>query len=380
MKKKFRINTLLLFLILTAFTKIFAQQHVCGAELEKLLGKPSCLEGYQPNQSGPLHRMNAREGEKDDSTFSVEKIIIASDSVMIHGWLYLPLGEGKFPLMVMTNGGGSDPRRIKSLSNWMAPIFAHCGIATFVHDKRGTGESGGDFAKTTYNDYIRDAGNCAAFLSKHQKINSDKVGVMGGSEGGRIAVLAASRYAEIKFVISFAGTVVNTVEDRIYAQTGSFKARGIPDSTINAIIPLWRRSLEAWKSNDLEEHEKVNKEIREWRKKFDPEILPATKQEMDSNPDFREVLSTWYSIQYDYLSELAHFNKKWLAVFGEADQVVPTEASVKNIEYYMTLSGNKNYATAVIPNVGHSPVNVETNRVVRIDNLSINWLNENILK
>jgi len=351
---------------------------ISGPGVEVLMKKPLCLEGYRPNQAGLLSRIDAKPGEKDDSTFTVEKIKIPSNGFLINGWLYLPEKEGKFPLIVLTNGGGDGSRAIKSLSDWIAPILAHCGYAAFVHDKRGTGESEGDYVKTNYDDYITDAGNCALFLSKHKRIDPEMIGVLGGSEGGRIAVLAASRFPVIKFVISFAGTVVSMEEDRIYAQMGAYKTRGYSDSLINIITPLWKRSFDAWASNNPAEHKKVNKEIAEWRKKFDREILPFTKEEMDSIPELRAVLPTWYSMPNDYLTELGHFTKKWLAIFGEVDKVVPTEASVKNIIRYMGLSGNKDYKIVIIPRCGHAPVDVETKRMIRIDNMIINWLNENM--
>ncbi len=160
------------------------------SQLEKLVKRPLCLEGFRSNQCGPLSRIDAKEGEKDDSTFTVEEIKIPSNGLMINGWLYLPLGSGKFPLIVLTNGGGNITPNIKSLSNWIAPILAHCGYAAFVHDKRGTGKSEGSFVTSTYEDFIRDAGNCAIYLSKHKRINPDMVGIMGGSKGGIIAVSA----------------------------------------------------------------------------------------------------------------------------------------------------------------------------------------------
>jgi len=153
----------------------------------------------------------------------------------------------------------------------------------------------------------------------------------------------------------------------------------INDSLYARVKPLWERSFKAWASNDPKKHELVNKEIADWRKVFDRGILPYTKQEMESIPSFSDVLPTWNSLQYVYLSELKYFNKKWLAIFGEVDRVVPTETSVKNIIYYMSLSGNNNYSIAVIPECGHAPVNVETKRMIRIDNISINWLNDNVI-
>ena len=348
--------------------------------LEKMMTRPEKLEGYRSNQTGPLTRINDDGSETTDSTFTVEQIKVPSDGLLIHGWLYLPRGKEKVPLVVLTNGGGDGSRAIKSLSDWIAPILAHCGYAAFVHDKRGTGLSEGDFAMTTYNDYINDAGNCATFLANHSRIDPGKIGIMGGSEGGRVAVIAASRFPVISFVISQAGTVVTGIEDRLNAQLNGMKDGGIlTDSLLKEVEPLWKRSFLAWASHDPAEHEKVNREIMEWRKKYDRNLLPFTKQEMDSIQDFRVVLPTWNSMSEDYLSELSHFTKKWLAIFGEADRVVPTDASVKNILHYMSLSGSKSYNIAIIPEMGHVPVNVKTKRMVRIDNLVVNWLNENVV-
>lgn len=355
-------------------SKILSQE-----QLNKLLEKAPCLEGYWPNQSGPLSRLDLPEGAPADSTFTTEKMKILSDGLLINGWLYLPLGSGKHPLVVLTNGGGDNSRPIKSLSDWLAPILAHCGIAAFVHDKRGTGESEGVFVKTTYDDYITDAGNCALFLSKHPRIDSTKIGVIGGSEGGRIAVIAASRYPIIKYVVSFAGTVVSAIDDRINAQKGWLKSLNLNDTAFVEILALHEKSIRAWASNKPVEHDKVNKEIEIMRQKYDTTLLPYKKEEMDSIPEFAAVLPTWYSLPNDYMSEMKHFNKTWLAIFGEVDPVVPTAASVENILNYMSLIGNRKYAVAIIPECGHAPVNVKTKRMIRLDNLLINWLNENVI-
>lgn len=348
-------------------------------QIDSLLQKPECLIGYFPNQTGYLTKVDSTGKELFDTTFTIQQIKIPSGDALINGWLYLPLGNEKYPLVVLTNGGGNIIRNIRSFSDWLAPILAHCGIAAFVHDKIGTGDSEGDFAKTTYEDYITDAGNCTAFLSKHEQIDSDLIGIAGASEGGRIAVIAASRYPEVKFVISFAGTVVSAVDDRINAQKGWLKSLNLPDSTFKEVLDLHEKSIRAWASDDHEEHEKVNQEIFEMREKYDAQILPYTKQEMDSIPDFEIILSTWYSLRYDYMSEMEHFSKKWFAIFGEEDQVVPTFESVENISFYMNLSGNNDYNVAVLPDCGHSPVNIKTSRMVRLDNLIINWMNGNVL-
>ncbi len=387
--KKGRKDTSLFFIMFLISLNQYAQDSVIDTlnshiyterQLNSLLEKPPCLEGYRPNQSGPLSKLDLTAINSTDSTFTVERIRIPSDGLQINGWLYLPLGNGKHPLVVLTNGGGDGSRPIKSLSDWLGPVLAHCGIAAFVHDKRGTGESEGIFAETIYDDYVNDAGNCAIFLANHSRIDSANIGVIGGSEGGRIAVLTASRYPIIKFAVSFAGTVVSAADDRIYAQTNWLHSLNLPDTIYNEVLSLHIKSIKAWASNDPLNHKKANEEISELRKKYDSQILPFTKQEMDSIQEFVAVLPTWYSLPNDYLTELEHFNKKWLAIFGEADQVVPTMASVSNIIHYMAVSGNKDYHIAVIPNCGHAPVNLETKRMIRLDNIILNWLNEDVFK
>jgi hypothetical protein len=349
------------------------------SQLERLFRTPECLKGYRPMQAGPLRRIDAPAGETPKPTYTVERVKVPSDGLSINGWLYLPPGIGKSPLIVLTNGGGNVPSAIKSLSDFMAPVLAHCGIAAFVHDKRGTGESQGVFRETTYDDYIRDAGNAAIFLAWHPRIDRDVIGVMGGSEGGRIAVLAASRYPLVKFAISMAGTVVSMVDDRLYAQLNGFRDRGTSEQTIAEITPFWEQSLAAWASRDPRAHEQVDRDIAEWRKKYPRAILPFTKQEMETRPELERVLSTWRSLPSDYLTELTRFRKKWFALFGAADRVVPTEVSVKNILRYMALSGNKNFAVAVIPRCGHTPVDVETKQRVLFENLTLNWISENVV-
>lgn len=57
---------------------------------------------------------------------------------------------------------------------------------------------------------------------------------------------------------------------------------------------------------------------------------------------------------------------------------MPTQASIRNIEHLMALSGNEECEVAIIPRCGHAPVDVETKSLIRIDNLVINWMNDRL--
>ena len=124
----------------------------------------------------------------------------------------------------------------------------------------------------------------------------------------------------------------------------------------------------------------MNAELLAARTKFDRALLPITKAEFESSPGSRAALPTWNSLGSEYLGEMRHFTKPWLAMFGEIDTVVPTRESVRNIQSLMAVSGNKDYAIVILPRVGHAPVDVETKRMVRIDNITLNWLDAHLIR
>ena len=351
-----------------------------SAEMKEMMTRPVRLEGWWTNQTGPLSRRDLAEDAPPVSTFTVESLRIPSEGDTLQGWLYLPFGTEPCPLIVLTNGGGGGTRPIKSFSDFLAPILAHCGYAALVHDKRGTGASTGEFRNTTYDDYITDAGNCALYLKDHPRIDTARIGVCGASEGGRIAVIAASRFPVFSFVISYAGTVVSAVDDRINAQKGWLQSLGLSDSVYEVVLALHERAIRAWASDDPAKLDSVDREIVEMRKIYGNDYLPWTKAEMDSIPFFDDILPTWNSLKEDYMSEMTGFRKKWFAIFGAEDVVVPTNASVKNILRDMALSGNPDYTVAVIPDCGHTPVSSVTGRMVRFDHMIVHWLDEHVAR
>ena len=169
------------------------------------------------------------------------------------------------------------------------------------------------------------------------------------------------------------------VDDRLYAQLNGLRDRGTGEQVIGEITPLSEQSLAAWASTDLKALDRINRDIVEWRKKYPRAILPFTTQEMETRPELEALSSTWRSLRSEYLTELTRFRKRWLAAFGALDRVVPTEAGVKNIVRYMGISGNKDYAVAVIPRCGHTPVDLETKQRVLFENLTLNWIDENVV-
>jgi fermentation-respiration switch protein FrsA (DUF1100 family) len=109
--------------------------------------------------------------------------------------------------VVMLHGTGSSRDEAGNGYKTAAPILAvKYGIATIRIDFRGNGDSKADYMQYTFKTAVEDAVAAANYLGKLESVNANKLGVMGWSQGGTDALLAAGQHPEIfKCVVTWAG-------------------------------------------------------------------------------------------------------------------------------------------------------------------------------
>ena len=83
--------------------------------------------------------------------------------------------------------------------------MAKAGIATIRFDYIGNGDSTSDYIDFTYDKGVEDAMKCYEYLKTLGTIDMDHVGVMGWSQGGRLALLTAARNEVFTSVLTWAG-------------------------------------------------------------------------------------------------------------------------------------------------------------------------------
>lgn len=116
--------------------------------------------------------------------------------VKLRGRLVLPAGQDKVPVVVMVHGSenysGVD-------LYYQQYLFPSEGVGVFVYDKRGTGGSSGKYTQN-FHELSDDA---VAALREALRLGGERVGrigYLGGSQGGWIAPLAASKAPQAQFV------------------------------------------------------------------------------------------------------------------------------------------------------------------------------------
>lgn len=135
----------------------------------------------------------------------------AKASAVFSGTLTYPVGyeqmnKQKVPVVLMVTGSGQENRNEEMFDHQpflvLADYLAHHGIASLRYDDRGFAKSTGDASQSTMKDNAEDARCGFNYLKSLKKFG--KIGVMGHSEGGSIAMMLAAEGLP-DFIVSLAG-------------------------------------------------------------------------------------------------------------------------------------------------------------------------------
>jgi pimeloyl-ACP methyl ester carboxylesterase len=135
-----------------------------------------------------------------------------SGSVHLAGTLVIVGQTGPGPVVLLISGSGPLDRDSNSeqfsidVMKQIADHVARAGLSSFRYDKRGVGESGGDFMSTGLHDNIDDAAAAVDMLRARGDIDPDRIIVVGHSEGAVIATELAAADPRLAGVALLAGT------------------------------------------------------------------------------------------------------------------------------------------------------------------------------
>jgi len=122
-----------------------------------------------------------------------KELTIDSNGNRLSATLCLPAEKGKFPALLFLHGSGpldrdgNMPGQRLDIFNAIAHYLAGEGVASLRYDKRGCGKSSGDYYRAGHSDLVDDAVNCLDALGQSDQCISDRLFVLGHSEGTVIA-------------------------------------------------------------------------------------------------------------------------------------------------------------------------------------------------
>ena len=321
-----------------------------------------------------LEKPNRPQEPKEPYPYNSEEVLFENekDNIVLAGTLTFPKEGSNFPAVVMITGSGGQDRNEELLGHKpflvISDYLTRNGIAVLRFDDRGIAQSTGDHSKATSEDFANDVLAAVQFLKERKEIDKTKIGLIGHSEGGMIAPLAAIQSDDVSFIILMAGPGIPG-DSILYLQGALIqRAEGESEEKIKKSVEL-QRSIFKMVINSTDD-EKLNKDLRD---KFYEEYPNMTEEEKKEIGDpevyldmqIKTITSPWfkYFLKFDPAPVLEKVKCAVLAINGENDLQVPPRENLSAIKSALERSGNNNFEVVELKRLNHLFQSSETGRI-----------------
>jgi dipeptidyl aminopeptidase/acylaminoacyl peptidase len=292
-----------------------------------------------------------------------ESIKFSNRGATLAGTLFLPAKPGRHPAVVLFHGSGPQAR-----DSDRAAWFAGWGIAALTYDKRGVGQSTGDFRTIPFQDLVEDGLSGIAFLKARNDIDAQHIGVWGLSQGGWLGPLAASRSNDVAFVISVSGPGVTPGEQMIFYYANQLRDQGLSNTDVEEASAL-RRKVWSYLATGAG-YEQAKSEVQRSKSKGWCAALRAQGDNLFGSFERAntERNGNWFKTEmnYDPVATLRKLKVPVLFIFGSDDQLVPVRKSADIIRQTLTGSGHRDFTIKIFPGADHGIYLNDANGSVRL--------------
>lgn len=278
--------------------------------------------------------------------------------VTIGATLTIPPGKGPFPAVLLIAGSGPSDRDEAVLGHKpflvLADHLTRQGIAVLRADKRGVGKTTGDFGKAGLKDYVSDVLAGVAYLKSRPEVDARHIGLIGHSEGGSVAPVAAVQSGDIAYLVLLAAPGLSGYDILVLQDGTEAKAGGCSDEQVELIRGFSRRYYGIiLKAKDAAEVERETKALYTTltdaeKKAIDwPNLHGTLNLAWGVTPGAREALAS------DIGPTLRQLRCPVLALNGGKDAQVPPKENLGAIESALKAGGNRDYTTREFPGLNH---------------------------
>jgi pimeloyl-ACP methyl ester carboxylesterase len=257
--------------------------------------------------------------------------------------------RGRLPAIILLGGSGPADRDetvagIPVLGQ-LAGELADGGFLVLRYDKRGIGQSGGRVETAGLPEFAEDLRAAVKFLMARKDVDTKRVAVVGHSEGGWVALLAATRERRVAAVVLMASPGMAGTEVVLAQQKHLLDRSNLSEDDKQAKVTLQKRIHEAVLTG------------KGW------EAVPAELRRQVDNAEFRSVLL------FDPMKVIPDVRQPILILQGQLD----TQVDPSNADRLEALARARKRPAAVelvkIPSVNHLFVPATTGEVDEYESL-----------
>jgi len=273
----------------------------------------------------------------DDRNFpKSEEVSFESNGFSLNGTIWYPTNNERKALVIVTSSGNSD----RSASRAEAILFAQRGFTTFHYDKRGTGNSEGDWQTAAIKELVMDDINAIKYFSDKTGIPLNNIGIKGSSQGATKIPYILNELVILKYGIAVSCPGVTLLE-----------------SDLN----YWKNRNAELLGNHLEDAAQLQRKVFEFiaGKISRADLEKAVDTEKSASwfdniwvPNLDEV-QTDKKLLYSPIPYFETTKQPILILQGKMDEIVPANSHVL-ISDALKKSGNDNFKMVLIEGASHS--------------------------
>ena len=286
-----------------------------------------------------------------------EIVRFTAGDVELVGDLYLPsTAATRHPAVVLLHGSDPGPRG-NGMFMSLAHFFTAQGIAVLAFDKRGVGDSGGEYLESPLLENAAADGLAAVrFLAGRTDIDADAIGVWGISQGGWVGPLMAATSDDVAWVVAVSGPGVSPLEQTLYqremelVESGWSPADAAEASALRRA--LWHYSATG-DGHAEAEAAYAAAQSRPWFARLEDRPRVGGPEHVPPGA------AAWLRhAQYEPVPVLERLRVPVLALFGAKDRHIPVDASVAAMRAAFA-RGGVDATLLVFDDAGHGMQRVE---------------------
>ncbi|HEY1682852.1 MAG TPA: alpha/beta hydrolase [Candidatus Tumulicola sp.] len=249
--------------------------------------------------------------------------------------------------ILLIHGSDAETREM----GWIVPYFACNGVNVISYDQRGTGESSGNWLANGPPQRARDANAIYDALRTDPRVDPQRIGIWGFSNGGWTApIVAVDR--PIAFMILQSAPASSVEQNVIYEAKETMRGIGHTAADTQRAVETWQIVLAAIEGRTPIPTAKTAYAKAARASWFDDSLLPL----VPVKTAFEEPqLSGWRRfLRYDPAETLATVRAPTLALYGARDTKVDVTHDVPAIEVAFRRAGMHDLTVRWFADAGHT--------------------------
>ena len=274
----------------------------------------------------------------------------SADGTLIAGSLFLPVGKGNFPAVVFAHGSGAQTRNgYYGHIRFLAEAYARKGIAALAFDKRGTGDSKGDWEKASLAVLGQDVAAGVRYLRSRNDIDADQIGLTGSSQAGWVMPLATREVFDVLFIQHrSAASPLGVREQERRRLILQMQFDDYPQAEIDCALHI-RDMMDAYATTGKgwEQLEAAARAVEKeyWMTQFIGG-LPSRE-----SPDWAWLRDNF---AIDTTLDFVKFRGSWDVMYGQKDPIAPLKEGRAALEAALRRGNARDVTIEVVPDATHN--------------------------